>query len=505
MAIPRSTLRLLWPTLLAPALVAAGCTVNRLADPWFARDGAPDDVPSEGGLPDAGAVDAPDDAPADAPTPSCPPDARRCSDDDTLERCTAEGWVPEETCPLGCTDVEGTSRCRRFVPLGMESLSSALYRDAPTDLADVEDPCLHFDTSTGHILRGGSPGSCDPMETLRTPGSGVSGGIRFQSVSQAGGPPLALFVARSWQLPAMGRWTASGDGALLLLATESITVAGVLDVGAAGQTPGPGGGRGGDLQTAGHGPGGGKGGTEQYDFFSVGRSGGGGGGHGGSGGNGGKDDSASGGQGGVAHGDALLPLLGGSGGGGGGGDGGGRGGGGGGVVVLTAAGRVEVRTGGVVTAPGGGGGAGSDQKGGGGGGGAGGRIVLDAPHVVLSGTLAANGGGGGGGNGRQAAVLDTGAQQGERGTASSDGARGGSGARYVAVGSAGDGGSGGAGGHLAGNAGDDDDAGGGGGGGGAGRIFVRTLPGGAMLGAGAVLSPAETAEATVLSDDAQVR
>ena len=79
----------------------------------------------------------------------------------------------------------------------------------------------------------------------------------------------------------------------------------------------------------------------------------------------------------------------------------GFGGHGGGAVFLIAGNSITV--GGTLNAGGAGGGGGgnrgSDPRAGGGGGGAGGMIGLDAPHVMVTGTLIANGGGGGEGNG----------------------------------------------------------------------------------------------------------
>ncbi len=489
-----------------PLLLCAltGCTVDRFADPWRSVDaavGGHADAALETGTPEAGA-DAPTDARSE-PSP-CLVGRSRCGDGNRLERCEPDGWRAADSCPLGCVEEDETARCRRLVPLGLPQLESILYDPLPDGGATVDAPCLRLDTSTGQILQGGTPGACDPGTPLRPSGLGVQSGIRFARVGQEAGPMLGVFVARSWQLPAGGRWRASGDGVLVLLATEIVSIAAILHVGANGQLPGPGGGLGGDRNEPGWGQGGGQAGTEQGSFPTIGRSGGGGGGHGGRGGNGGSDDEASGADGGLDYGAALLPLLGGSGGGGGGGDGGGAGGGGGGAVVLAAAERIEVTASGVLTAPGGGGGPGTGHDGGGGGGGSGGRIVLEAPSMTLAGVLAAGGGGGGGADGRDAVFTGANAAPGQPGQPSGARASAGSGARY-GLGGAGDGGAGGADTSLGGADGESDSEGGGGGGGGAGRIFVRSLPGGATIEDTAVLSPPEGSGATSITGALEAR
>jgi hypothetical protein len=74
------------------------------------------------------------------------------------------------------------------------------------------------------------------------------------------------------------------------------------------------------------------------------------------------------------------------------------GGDGGGAVYLIAANKIDVTTEGEIAA-GGAGGAGGGLGNGGGGGGAGGLIALDAPTMTIAGSVFARGGGGGGGGG----------------------------------------------------------------------------------------------------------
>ncbi|HEY4181200.1 MAG TPA: hypothetical protein VGM90_30355 [Kofleriaceae bacterium] len=134
--------------------------------------------------------------------------------------------------------------------------------------------------------------------------------------------------------------------------------------------------------------------------------GGGGGGFGGAGGSAGKADTnmsagndgdSTGGTGGAISSNTFIRggCRGGNGGDGGGN--GGAGGDGGGAVYLIA--NTTITVNGAVFASGAGGTGGPRDSNGGGGGGSGGLIGLDAPTIVINGTLAANGAGGGGGGG----------------------------------------------------------------------------------------------------------
>ncbi|WP_152629963.1 hypothetical protein [Haliangium ochraceum] len=224
------------------------------------------------------------------------------------------------------------------------------------------------------------------------------------------GPELAVLRVGSLDLAAGAYLRVVGERPLVVLASEDITIAGILDAAAHAAEPGPGG------FASGSGAGAGGAGAHSVNLDG----GGGGGGHrepGASGGPGcdpqisretscSAESSAAGGSAGARHGQAAVPiLLGGS----GGGDGGtgtinacapGSGGAGGGAVQLYAGRRLEIAAGGGVNVGGGGGGGGRSvacAASGGGGGGAAGALYLQAPEIVHRGTVAANGGAGGAG------------------------------------------------------------------------------------------------------------
>lgn len=102
-----------------------------------------------------------------------------------------------------------------------------------------------------------------------------------------------------------------------------------------------------------------------------------------------------------------------------------HGGGGGGAIQLTAG--LRVRISGVISAGGAGGGGGAGGTGacaGGAGGGSGGGVLVEAPSVEVTGTIAANGGGGGGGG---STSLGRPGEGGRAGTTPAAGGRGDSG------------------------------------------------------------------------------
>lgn len=137
---------------------------------------------------------------------------------------------------------------------------------------------------------------------------------------------------------------------------------------------------------------------------------------------------------------------------------------GGGAVMLVADGVLQGA--GTINASGGSGGGGAPvnpNPSGGGGGGSGGMIVLAAPSITLTGVVFANGGAGGEGSGSATGVGNPGTDS--TGVGAASGGNGGSG-------SGGDGGAGGAAGATAGGAGGTATNGGGGGGGGVGVIRV---------------------------------
>jgi hypothetical protein len=134
---------------------------------------------------------------------------------------------------------------------------------------------------------------------------------------------------------------------------------------------------------------------------------------------------------------------------------------GGGAVYLASATGIVIGTTGGLNA-GGGGGFGGISLEGGEGGGAGGTIMLEAPGVEMNGTLAANGGGGGQGGGS-----DNG-ENGQSGQLGTTAAKGGS------SGKGGHGGTGGAGTTVSGSGAQGTSVGGGGGGGGVGYIIIHS-------------------------------
>ena len=247
----------------------------------------------------------------------------------------------------------------------------------------------------------------------------------------------------------------TGTAALAILAWDTITINGSVDISATGSTSGPGA-------------------ITQQDEEASNWRGGKGGSNGTAGGNAGDEPRPP----------KLTPLEGGQA--GQDGCGGRKGGGGGGALQLVAGTSINIS--GSIHAGGGGGAGGQydpdDQCIGGAGGGSGGSLLVEAPNVSYSGTYYANGGsGGGGGN-------NTG-QEGEAGKdalSSSDPVQGGQGrdgascALYGAI-EGGDGGAGSSGDSQGGDGQDYDSnqcpdlfpyVGGGGGGGGAGRLRINT-------------------------------
>jgi hypothetical protein len=278
-----------------------------------------------------------------------------------------------------------------------------------------------------------------------------------------------------------------GKRPLIVVATDDISIDGIVNVAASGLSAGPGGYLGGSSDNPGQGCGGG--------YKSEKRQGGAGGsfgGYGGGGGNGplGKSpcvDTCT-----VGHCPAikcLTPLQGGAGGAGGGGNGilgdGGRGGAGGGAVQLSSLKSISIKKSGVINAGGGGAQGGGTWQGGGGGAGSGGGILLEAKDITIDGIVAANGGGGGGG-----AIIVSGGSPGSAGAASGTAVSGGGGGSFVID----KGGKGGPGSSKADHNGGLGDKGSGvsyahgGGGGSAGRVCIRTA-GTLNPGTGATVSP----------------
>jgi hypothetical protein len=315
-----------------------------------------------------------------------------------------------------------------------------------------------------------------------------------QILPQTGGPSLCIIAGTTIDIPVSATArvvglvpsgsTATALNALVLIATQSITIEGTLDVsshvgetttgipsfGAGSRTPAGCLVAGVDGQ-AGSGASGGGGGAGG----SFGEAGGAGGTGGGSNGTVARGNPAAaapptqlvggcpGGKGGDGAGALMVP------------DGsGGSGGGGGGAVLLLAGTSINIA--GKVNASGAGGisgAAGNKSSGGGGGGGAGGMIGLEATTIAVTGSLFANGGGGGGGGGNQG-VNDAGKNGSDPavpltaaagGTATNNGGAGGAGSVGATAPVAGKNSSG-----------TDTHSAGGGGGGGAGAIRVYGAP-----------------------------
>jgi hypothetical protein len=379
----------------------------------------------------------------------------KCSADGSQSlRCNpADGkYSPFQKCPMECNS--STGQCYSFEPSSHAGVLLPFGTEALTIDYDVV-----LDTTNAKA----TPSSF-PIPVYCPPG------------------PHCYLVVKSLELKAKGSLRATGQRTLVILAADSMNVAGMIDVSAAGQTPGPGGGAGGDRKTNGEAKlGGGCGGaTGQIGLVSFG--GGAGGSFGGGGGNGGDGppgpqpcDSLCG--------DPSKPGIVVGGGGGGGGNGsvgtpvGGVGGGGGGGLQLTA--MLEIKVSGTILAGGGGGSGGKTLSGSGGGGGSGGGVIIEAPNVEISGSVVANGGGGGGGT---VSSFGTDGEKGTDGSASPTAAApGGAGGEGVAKLT--EGGPGGAGSFGVKIAGEDGGSGnmaaqaGGGGGGGAGSVCIRTLTG----------------------------
>jgi hypothetical protein len=353
----------------------------------LARDRPAGDLPARDGLPPAPDKLAPD------TVPPCTTGQFECLAGGTARHCTTGQWKLVGSCVLGCD--APTKACR--VPSNV-AVDAVLKGTGHLDLTG-KGATITISTDTGEIsLVRGKVTGLDPVS-----------GIYYEQVAQAGAPGLGVFAMKKLVIPDGTTVKVSGTRALVLLAGDTASVLGAIDVSAAGKTAGPGGIDGGAAGAAAAGIGGGKPGTgDNYGSYCAG--GGGGGGHGGAGGAGGASTCAtphnfSGGAGGIAFGGVTLaPLVG-----GGGGAGGtlatgatdsypGPGGGGGGAIQLVS--TVSLSFGPKASINAGGGGGGQTVSGGGAGGGAGGGILLEAPTVTVAtgAILAANGGGGGGGD-----------------------------------------------------------------------------------------------------------
>ena len=387
-------------------------------------------------LTDAVRLDVMSDVPPDVPPKGgpCVGASVTCADSNNLRTCSGPGAdYMDMLCSWGC--ITGSpAHCGELQPSG-----------GAVQPSDVTSSGVFAVSVSGTV--NGDNGSI----------SGASSGFSYAVQNN-----VAVF--RFASLHVTGAVALVGSHAIAFVADGAIQVDATIDATAScnGVTPGPGGGSGGAAQGgAGSGSGGGNGASNNH-------AGGGGGGHGGMGGGGG---STSAGVGGASFGDAKISILLG-GGGGGAGDGGsaGAGGGGGGAIQLVSNTSIMISSG--INA---GGCAGNGGGGGGGAGGAGGAILLEAPTITITGSLAVNGGGGGDGFS---------SRTGSNATLNRTAAGGGS-----STAGQGGGGTGAAGAVLSGTAGQPGSQAGGGGGGGIGWIRFSTRSGSASVD-NTMLSPA---------------
>jgi hypothetical protein len=309
---------------------------------------------------DATPIDLPVDVVIDSPPPNaCMSASAACLDANTLETCTGPGAQPVvTTCTWGCLTA-GTDHCGNFTPSG--------------------------GAVTGGDLDGNGVGDVTLNNTVVNTDNGTIIGVTtgFTHALRNG---VQVFKFRS--LMVNGNISFIGSNPAAFAASGTITVGGTLDLrgpcAVSRSIPGSGGFAGGDGDAAGAGPGAGAAQTGKNN-------GGGGAGYGATGGAG---DGGT--TGGTAYGDNLISMLVGGSGGGGGHNAGHVGGGGGGAIQLASNTSIVINSGGINAGGCGGHSTAGDGNGGGGGGGAGGSILLEAPTVRVSGTLAVNGGAGGG-------------------------------------------------------------------------------------------------------------
>lgn len=305
----------------------------------------------------------------------------RCLDAETIVYCEGSRSESTDTCKYGCSDTPA-AHCREMVTSNLRSASI-------------------FDTASGDLV----------VSESMTIDTSMMGDMR----SQRDGTPVRVLVYE--RIVIGNNLRVIGPVPLILIARDEITIGGTLDVSAMGSMPGPNGRAGaGSSGGSASGPGAGGGGEHRGSYDDG---GGGGGGQCGLGGRGGVGGGAPGGDGGGRTDTAVDPesLRGGGGGGAGNGDHG-VGGAGGGAIQLSTRGTITI--GGSVLARGSNGGNGDNDGnwGSGGGGGAGGWVLLEAPAVIVSGTIDASGGNGGSG--------EDGGGGGAGGASTSDGATGGS-------------------------------------------------------------------------------
>jgi hypothetical protein len=275
--------------------------------------------------------------------------------------------------------------------------ASDAANDAAADAAAPLD-VAHLPPADQWVAAGEFIVSADTLLDTNTAGTGLSGGVRFNIVSQSLGGPVAVLSARRVQIIPGATLTVSGQLGLIIIA-DDIDIGGVLDGSAQGTTPGPGG------YVGGAGPGAGSdgaGSSYSPEYSNYGFSGPGGGGYGSNGGSGGGAYDVLGGSGGPTYGESAIGYFIGGSGGGQSTPGCSDGGAGGGAIQLTAHRQLSI-SGGVHSGGGGGGGgflcylSGFGYFTSGSGGGSGGSIYVQSRALTGSGWLTANGGAGGSG------------------------------------------------------------------------------------------------------------
>lgn len=316
------------------------------------------------------------------------------------------------TVTIGQTPLAGVIRSDKgliegTVPAGLVegtydvTVTIGAHRDTLPDgytVTRAGESALHLDPADG--MPGGAPLTLTgdvtiDTTTLEITGASLPAGDAFDLRSQLGGGlDLAVLHVGALAVESGANVRVVGDHPLVIVAGGDVDIAGLLDAGARGPTPGAGG--------AAMGDGAGTAGTHGSDDSD---SGGGGGGYGEAGASGGAISGCPvmGGVGGPAFGDAAIGrLVGGSGGASSSGttcmpDPGGAGGG---ALQITSATQIAIAGTGRINAGGGGGAGGTDcgasDVNSAAGGGSGGAIALQAPAISNAGIIAANGGGGGG-------------------------------------------------------------------------------------------------------------
>ena len=344
-----------------------------------------------------------------------------------------------QSCTYGCLGIE---RCKRLMP-------------------STVDPRTLYELGTAKLwLQGETEINAEEGTVDGLLVEGVAHGVVHQRAVDDEKKKVALFVVDSLRVEAGAHVRFTGNLPVVIVSRTSVTIAGLLDVGARRTTPGPGG-RTGGARDGGHASGcdNGAEGGKAAGFGVQTDGGGGGGGWGSAGASGGTglcppSPGAAGGRGGAAAKEvSLKPLSGGCGGAGGSGPDflgplgadvhGGAGGAGGGAIQISANESITIEAEGGITAGGGGGGV-AGFSGGGGGGGSGGSILLEANAVKIFGLLAANGGSGGGGgpgldeffseDGKNGAFSEVPAKGGSAEASGTDGGNGAAGATPAADG-----------------------------------------------------------------------